>query len=169
MLRRSRSSSDPELRDRAKALMQRAVEPGADLIELDREAVALRSELDRLRGGGDLDVAVVEEIDRYLDFVAAMAHPPAEEGVDALEAEARRIDADVLTAARAVAAGNDVARAEVDALRAQIKDLVDRAHAVGRRDQIQQLLHDAHLDLGYVASGGVAPTSLRLAHERPRP
>lgn len=173
MIFRRRTSAPAALRDRSRTLMQRAVEPGADLAALDDEADALRAELAELRSsapqGGDADtVALLDEADRFLQFVAGMANPPPDAaGADPLVVAARSLDADVLTAARDIAARRTVDADRVDALRRRMDDLVAQARAADRLTEIQQLLHDAHLDLTYVSSGGVAPTSLRLAHERP--
>ena len=171
MILRRRPSAPAALRDRSRALMQRAAEAGADLTSLDREAESLRTELAELRSTtpGDEDAtALLDEADRYLQFVGAMANPPADEAAaDPLVAAARAMDADVLAAAREVAAGRKVDEARVLALRERMDELVARARAANRLTEIQQVLHDAHLDLTYVDSGGVAPTSVRLAHERP--
>jgi hypothetical protein len=163
MLRRRRTGND--FHDRAKALMQKAVEPGADLTAIEAEAAGLRAEMSGADASGRGDADAVDEALRFLDVVNAMAHPPAAQG---LEGEARAVDDAVLAAALELQGGTAVDPARTMELRHRMDALVEQARAAGRLEEIQVLLHDAHLDLGYLASGGVAPTSVRLAHQRPR-
>lgn len=166
MLRRKKEGA-ASLRDASRALMTAAATPGADLGPLAERAAELRAELADRRAGGraDADAALLDEADRYLAFVTATADPPA---LDPLEAAARALDADVLAAAQEVVAGRTVDEDRSAALLRRMDELLARARAEGRLEQVAPVLHDARLDLTYVRSGGAAPTSVRLAHQRPR-
>ena len=164
MLRRKKSDRAEALRDRAKALMQEAAAPGAELASLAARAGETQADVAEARQSG-ADTELLDEAERYLAFVAAMADRPAE---DDLQAAARALDDDVLTAAREVAGGRPVDEPRAAALQERMDALLARARDEDRLDELGRLLHDTRLDLTYVRSGGSAPTSLRLAHERPR-
>lgn len=164
MLRRKKSDRPEVLRDRAKALMQQAAAPDADLPTLAAEAGEVQTGVAQARQAG-ADTDLLDEAERYLAFVTAMADRPAE---DDLHADARALDDDVLAAAREVAGGRLVDEPRSAALQERMDALIARARDEDRLDELGRLLHDARLDLTYVRSGGRAPTSLRLAHERPR-
>lgn len=153
------------LRDQSRALLDHeAFGEGEPAVRAQR-AAALNAAADALADTSDEAArTLLVEATRYLTAIRASQTPPVPDPT--LLAEARALTQDVQRIALAIVAGEiprDEAVTRGQAFRYAIGQLLGRAAELGIHDEIAQAVHDADLDADFVASGGLAPTSLSLA------